>query len=569
MRSTTITAVARTAFLGLAVALVSAHEQEPTFRASTRLVEITVSVMDKKGVAVGGLEPSDFVVLDQGKPRQVALFHADAAWPAPAAVVPRPTLPSGTFTNRPMVEDGEPRNINALVLDNINTPARLGVAARAKIMRYLRVLAPRTLTAVYLMADKLYVLHEFTDDPASLRSKLANASLPDATGFEVDDTQAIMEAERFVRLFAPDPEARDVGINTATGFLRADQVETAALRHDRMRRSLAQIETLGAHLAVMPGRKNLVWVGGGLSMVSIAATTGGQRPTPEILESFEQEVRQAARRMAQQGIILYIVDANRLEASSDVRPQSPQPLPQRGRGNFELPLDTSTTSSDTKSAMQAMASITGGRYFYPDDQTSGVDKVQADSRASYTLGFYLSEKPDDKWHKLKVQVNRPGVTVRHREGYLADSRVSPAAEWTPEMWRAVLSNPVPSFAVPLTVACKATPSGELAITVLAETSALQFAPEGDAMQARLEVLIGDRTAEGPGHSSRYGMTSSVPMARWQAARQGETRYNGTWKPGADATGLRVIVHDVNSGRYGSIDVPLSRVSREVPASPVR
>ena len=174
------------------------------------------------------------------------------------------------------------------------------------------------------------------------------------------------------------------------------------------------------HLAGIPGRKSLVWIGGGFPMAAVTASLS-QR-TPELIETLEDEVRQVSRRLAQQGVVLYIVDPRRLEAPSDMTSQSRQPLPQRGRGNFELLSDTAVMSSDTKSAMQTMASITGGRYFYPDDPTSGVDKVAGDLQGSYTLGFYASEKPDDKWHKLKVQVKRPGLTARHREGYLADSR---------------------------------------------------------------------------------------------------------------------------------------------------
>ena len=58
------------------------------------------------------------------------------------------------FTNRPALTDNAPRNVTALVLDNINTTPLQGVTARAQAMRYLRTLAPQTVTAVYLMAEQ-------------------------------------------------------------------------------------------------------------------------------------------------------------------------------------------------------------------------------------------------------------------------------------------------------------------------------------------------------------------------------------------------------------------------------
>ena len=92
-----------------------------------------------------------------------------------------------------------------------------------------------------------------------------------------------------------------------------------------------------------------------------------------------------------------------------------------------------------------------------------------------------------------------------------------------------------------------------------DTNALLFLADGENLKASLEILIGDRTAEGLTRSHRSAVTSTVPAARWEAARQEPTGVDVIWKPDAEATSLRVIVRDVNSGRYGSLDVPLSKV----------
>jgi VWFA-related protein len=560
MKSGTTIGVGLLALLGLGVALLGAQQQAPLFRAATRLVEVSVTVVDKKGNAVTGLGPADFVVRDEGKPRPVEIFHFDGGRAKPAAGAPASTFPPGVFTNRPVLTDDAPRNVTALVLDNVNTTPLQGVRARAQMMRYLTALAPQTITAVYLMADKLSVLHDFTDDAAALRAKVERAKLAAPTAWEPDDRRSIVEAEGLLAMFADDPATYAVMKDVLAYGLRADALADAQLRRDRAKRSLAQIEALGMHLAGIPGRKSLVWIGGGFPIAAVTASVS--QKTPELIETLEDEVRQVSRRLAQQGVVLYIVDPRRLEAPSDTTSQSRQPLPQRGRGNFELLADTAAMSSDIKSAMQTMASITGGRYFYPGDE-SGMAKILGDVQGSYTLGFYTSEKPDDKWHKLKVEVKRSGLAVRHREGYLADSGVAAPKRWTDDTWRSVLSNPLGSPAIPLSAAVNRTPSGELAITVLADTGVLQFLPDGESLKATLEILIADRAAEGPGRSNKSELTSTVPAAQWEVARLQPTRYEATWKPAADATTLRVIVHDVNSGRYGSLDVPLGKVPEGV------
>ncbi len=542
-----------------------AQQHQPMFRAATRLVEVSVTVVDKKGNPVTGLHSGDFEVYDQGKARAVALCRFDGALPAAAGEPAEPPLPEGTFSNIPAPSVDAPPQVAALILDHINTPPRLAVRARAQMMRYLRALAPRTATAVYLLANQLYVVHDFSDDAEALRARVEKSKLPASTARETDDSRAIVESEKLLEVFGEiEPEKMKRFFSDA---LRISAMADAIERRDRLQRSLAQIEALGLHMTGIPGRKSLIWIGSGISMASVTATVtavaGPVKSTPELLESYEEDVRKASRRLAQLGIVLYIVDASSIEAPPDARAQSPRALPQRGRGNFELFTDTAAVSSDTKSAMQAIASITGGRYFYPEDRTA-VEKVVADLQSSYTLGFYVDE-PDGKWHKLKVQVRRPGVRVQHREGYLAESRAAQqSAEWTEETWRAALSSPVASSALPLIVTGRRTPSGEVALSVLADTRTLQWVPDGEHLNASLEILIGDRTAEGPGRSTRSAITAAVPVAHWERARLQPTRYEASWKPAPDATTLRVIVHDVNSGRYGSLDVQLTKLLSDGP-----
>ena len=171
------------------------QQSAPVFRAGTKLVEVTVTVLDKKGNAVAGLEPGDFTVLDEGKPRTVSLFRFDGmpAAASTSAAVPAVTLPPGVFTNKLETPGNTPHNITALVLDALNTPPQQSTMARAQMIRYLRALAPETRVAIFLTGKQLRILHDFTDDATALRAKLDKATLGMPTATVTDFRESMVE----------------------------------------------------------------------------------------------------------------------------------------------------------------------------------------------------------------------------------------------------------------------------------------------------------------------------------------------------------------------------------------
>ncbi len=90
-----------------------------------------------------------------------------------------------------------------------------------------------------------------------------------------------------------------------------------------------------------------------------------------------------------------------------------------------------------------------------------------------------------------------------------------------------------------------------------DVTALQFHPDGDALKADLEIGVADRTMDGATTSRRAGFTAAVPNTSWEEARKRGIAYQKQWKPAAATATLRVVVHDVRTGNYGTLEVPLS------------
>ena len=536
----------------LALAL---QEQAPTFRTSTRLVELTVTALDKKGNAVTDLRLEDFTIQENGRPRPISFFKHDGGASDEPKALP---LPPGVFTNRAEFTPGPPRNIMALVLDELNTPTQFSMRVRATAARYLKALPPQTRVAVFHMGARLRILHDFTDDADSLRARIQKAVLAMPLQTETDFDRSVIEAEQFVDMFKDDPQMEALAAEMVRSQLEVEMMANAQARRARLEKTLASMESLGQHLAGVPGRKNLVWISGGISMLSV---TGAMGTGPHgSIENFENKVKQTSQKLAQQGIVLYIVDAKGLHLAMSMTAGSPGAMPVRGRGRFEPQQDAESVSNDTRPAMELMSSTTGGRYLYNNnDLMEGFKKAASDLEGSYTLGFYVSEEPDSKWHNLKASVKRSGVNLRHRKGYLAEAVAATPTLWTNDMAMAVIASPIGSSAVQLTASCGPTHDGEagaLQVNLRIEAGSLRFHTEGQEHQAQIQVIFAERGPNGSTRLTTDAATVKVPLTRWEATQKEGLRYTRRWKPAPDAVSVRVVVRDMITGQYGTLDVPI-------------
>ena len=374
---------------GFLALLAQAQTQVPTFRATTRLVELSVTALDRRGQPVTDLKLEDFAIEEGGKLRPITFFKYEGGRSTEPNALP---LPAGLFTNRVEFTPGPPRNITALLLDELNTPVQNSMRVRAMAMKYLKALAPRSRVAVYQMSSGLRILHDFTDDADSLRRQIDKAIIAMPLEATTDMDKAVIEAEQFVEMFATDPQLAAQAVEMARSQLETDMLANAQARSFRVANTLAAIESLGQHLSGIPGRKNLVWIGGGISISSVTGALG--RGPHGSIESFEEKVKRTSQKLAQQNIVLYVVDAKGLEVPRSQTAEAIGTLPVRGRGRFEPQLDAQQLSDDTFPAMDMMSSMTGGRYLHnSNDLAAGFKSAAADLDGSYTLGFYVADEP--------------------------------------------------------------------------------------------------------------------------------------------------------------------------------
>lgn len=176
---------------------------------------------------------------------------------------------------------------------------------------------------------------------------------------------------------------------------------------ERFRISLHQLSSIAENEALRPGRKLLVWIGPGWPMLDHPIEgdpTSSQRHNFDGIVELSTRLREA--RMA-----LY-----------SVQPE------QGGVGNaiytttYQMFLKAVKTPRDAESgnlALKVLSTQTGGLILGPDNNVAGqIDRCIDDANAFYRISFNPpTAEHADEYHELKVQVNKPGVTVRTNTGY--------------------------------------------------------------------------------------------------------------------------------------------------------
>lgn len=516
--------------------LSSAPQERPTFRVSTRLVPVTVVVLDRDGKPVSGLTARDFHLFDGDVEQKIEAFsvHADVPGAAASATAraPAPTAvpaKASEFTNRVATAG----SATIILLDRLNMPAADQMYARTHLLKFLRQITNEDRIGVYVLdGGSIRVLHDFSNDASSLVRALARYDA--VTSAETDAATAAT------------PEAPDTG-DAALDARMAEFMERAAAsmrEHfdgNRAVTTITAFQSIAGHLAAVEGRKSLVWVTSGFPLKAFNVAGRGMT----------SEIQRATRALNDANVALYGVDARGLIGAMTMS---------KGRAAFTTlsmvwnNLDIITIGSEE----------TGGRAFYnTNDINRSVRRAVDDGKLTYTLGYYPSHaKWDGTYRQIKVKLDRPGVTVRHRRGYFAGAAPAQADSLRASAVRAAIQNPLEATGIALTARLErvaGTPM-DVKVFVRADPGTITFERAGDKWKGALDLVVAQRLANG---KTEKGVDQTLQLELNQQ-RYDEVRAKGftidttvTLHP--DLQRLHVVVHDVPSGSTGSIVVMKDRL----------
>jgi VWFA-related protein len=530
-----------------ALAVATAWAQEPdrqTFRAATRLIPVEVIVHDRDGRPVADLTAADFKVFEDGKEQKVEFFQVNVARSNAArssVASAGGALGANLYTNRP--NGAVPLTATVVLFDRLNTRFEDQVQARAEIVKFLGQVRPDERVALYVLeSNTVRVIHDFTRDSASLVNAISRYRAQTSIEQQAAD--------------APPPPSAPIGvgdIDAETESWLKETTELVANQYLRRRgqNSLAAVETIANHLAGIPGRKNLVWVSSAFPLVinELLGTRG-----PSIPETLSEPLTRAVNATSTANVAIYPVDTAGLVAPySGVAPTAT--TVGIGRGTVHPAPNTATmaATSVNTDVLHEIAARTGGRaYTNTNAIGAAIGKAMDDGRVTYSLGYYpANQKWDSKFRRLKVDVRRSGVDVRHRSGYLAlPSEVAKGDSTLADFVRSSLD----ATAIGLIVNAEGSNVG-----IKVDAGGITLRPAGNLFDVAIDILIAHSMPNGELVKS-FDKTLNLQLSREQRdqiLQEGFTM-SRTVDIRPSATALHVVVRDAPSGRAGSVSIPVQK-----------
>jgi len=382
------------------------YQQEQTqlrheVKVTVKLIQVYVT--DKRGNPVLDLSKDDFLVFDEGKEQKVTEFERHVL-----------SLPSQKEQAQPeVIETPAPPGRGLmprkffLFFDFAYSNAKGIIKAREAALHFIDTqLQPQDEVGVLsYSAMKSLKLHEYlTTDHQKVREAVK--------GFGIE--QVIGRAENFEEKYwrwITEEAPLDASEWSAQGDrldISPAKTEFAAkmqIAEDSRVQVLnfgQKLSDLAKALRYIPGNKNLILFSSGVPyslLYGIQApfgTTGAESKYGSWGESLlRQKFEEMLKEMGSANCAIYALDT--MELGSGIKTDT------RMLGVFSL---------------QKMTSATGGKYFGNINYYERhIKKIQDLTSCYYVLGYYVDDTWDGDYHKIKVEVTRPGFKVHAQKGY--------------------------------------------------------------------------------------------------------------------------------------------------------
>jgi len=553
----------------------AALDQGPgyTLKVTSRLVDVGIVAFDKKGHPVTDLKAQDFEVYDNGVKQEIRFFSAfDVS--APAVANAGASAADATFSNRAteanagsLASGRTQGGATILLIDESHMAWPDLTNARSQMLDFLASAPAGERIGLYTMSSLGFrVLVEVTTDHAALAATLKKW-MPKAGSV----AQAQNEETRNRRQMDEVMHPSDLGsvngneANPPEGLSFVDP-QLLTMGSNPARASLIILVGVARRLAAVPGHKNLIWV----SSDNVFADWGNQEVgTDRKIGSLDSFALRAQEAMNDAHVAVYPFDVSQLETSAiaaDTQHRNVQVTPTNPFG-ATIPTDYSGGRATAEMhqdihpiqwPVRQVAEATGGRAIRRSgDLVGALSEIVEDGHAIYQLSFSPSQAADDKYHAITVKLSGKahGLTLNYRTGYLYTKEPATLKErFQQAVWQPADANEV----TVTTEVHRMEQGANMKIVIAARDLDLQ--KQADRWMDRLDVFFVQRDDAGVRaqvEQQTLGLRLKEPTYKQVLSTGIPYEHDVQLKKGVAS--LRIVVVDKNSGRMGSVTIPVSVV----------
>jgi VWFA-related protein len=443
-----------------------ADKKNEVVKISVTLVQVDVTVTDKKGKPVTDLKAEDFDLSQDNHPQRITNFSYVTAQPAAAAaVVAAKPAESNSVANAPAppvpLKPEQVRRTIALVVDDLTLSFGSTASVRQALKKFVdQQMQPGDLAAIIRTGAGMGALQQFTNDKRQLYAAIERVTWK--PGYAGINTFSPITTDPAPGLTNPHiTRIKSDAITELTGTFGVGGEVTDT--DTSFRQEVFSIGTLGALNFIVGGLKEL----SGRKSVVLFSDALRIYNREQNIYRVQQALDNLTDLANRASVSIYTIDARGLEVlgmtaaddlAGDLGPPDPADTLEGANTNYSTFIaktqtglaDRSRDFFESQEGLRYLADKTGGIFSRNNNDLSrGVDRALRDQEGYYLIGFvpdqstFKSKNGSREFHNIKVTVKRPDLRVRTRTGFygLADEESRPLSGTAGQQLLKALASP--------------------------------------------------------------------------------------------------------------------------------